>query len=112
MAYKMGETYLPLNRTSLSRKFLVKNCTLLGNFAVSSLADVSEQPIGPIFKGQEPKNHYSLCNSPEDHSSHLLRGESLKSQILRRQNSSGVLPHLSNRLLDPVRAISKKTLTE
>jgi len=51
------------------------------------------QPNGPIFKGQEfpfkmePKSypetsvrnyHYSLRNNPEERSSHLLRGGSLK----------------------------------
>jgi hypothetical protein len=97
----MSFLLIAILRTSLFKKFLIKNCTFLGIFAVSSLTDVSEQPIGSVFKVQESKNHYSLCtrNSPEDRGSHLLTGENFKSQILRFQNPSGLLPFLINHTL-------------
>ena len=49
---------------------------------------VSEQPIGPIFKGQEIQEETSVVNYhstlriiPEEHGSHILRGGSLDSRI-------------------------------
>ena len=59
--------------------------------------DVSGQPIGPILRGRESKedhfwigcpetsvinHHYSLRNNPEERSSQLLHGGSLKSHIV------------------------------
>ena len=57
-----------------------ENCALLRYYAASSgnsLPDIPKEPIGPIF------NHYSLYSNPEERSSHLLRGGSLKSRIQR-----------------------------
>jgi len=61
----------------------------------SFLTDVSEQPIGTIFSSQESRMgpiccsetstrnyHYALRNSPEERSSYLLRGGSLKSRTV------------------------------
>jgi len=79
---------------------------------MSILTDVSEKPIGPVFKGQESKNHYSLCNSPEDHSCHLLTGGSFTSQTLRCQNPSGLLPLLSNHTLNQSEPFQRKVLAE
>jgi hypothetical protein len=60
-------------------------CTvLLRSEQCKFLIDVSGQPIGPNFKGQEwfpettTNHHYSLRNDREEHSSHLLRAGSLK----------------------------------
>ena len=54
----------------------------MGYYAASSDnfgTDVSGQPFGPIFRGQDSwtsvrNYHYSLRNNPEERSSHLLRG--------------------------------------
>ena len=59
------------------------------------LPDVSGQPIGPIFKGQESRSgpigspetsvrnyNYALRNSPEERSYHILNGGSLKSRAV------------------------------
>lgn len=60
---------------------LRRNCTLLG---------YSVHPVGPIFMGQESKicpgkslkiYHYTLRSIPEELSSHLLCGESMKAHI-------------------------------
>jgi hypothetical protein len=48
------------------------------------LTEVSAQPVGPIFKGQEIQGmnyHYTLHNTPQERRSYLLRGGSLKSLI-------------------------------
>jgi hypothetical protein len=48
------------------------------------LTEVSGQPVGPIFKGQEIQGrncHYTLHNTPQERRSYLLRGGSLKSLI-------------------------------
>jgi len=69
---------------------ILENCALLGYYAVSSgnsLLTFWNSLIGYICKSQEylldPETvrnyHYLICNSPEEHSSHLLRSGSLKS---------------------------------
>ena len=76
-------------------KCLLKNCALLGCYTANSgkFLTVLGQRIGPILKGQESKKmgligcpqtslsnyHCSLLNSPDERSSHLLCGGSLKS---------------------------------
>jgi hypothetical protein len=68
--------------------------------------DVSGQPIGTIFKVKNgpiscPETsarnyYYSLRNNPEECSSHLLRGPSLKSRdscvLFRKYNKSTTIP--------------------
>jgi hypothetical protein len=111
----MSFLLIAILRTSLlSKKFFVKNCTLLGIFAVNNLTVVPEQPVGPMFKVQESKNHYSLCtrNSPEDIGSRLLAGGSFKSQILRCQNPNGLLPLLINHTLIQSEPFRRKILAE
>ena len=85
---------------------------LLGYYTASSgnfLPTFRGQLIGPILRVQESKRlsrnignklHYSLCNNPEERSSQLLRGRSLKScQIhisfisLTLQQYSAALPY-------------------
>ena len=73
-----------------------ENCALLGYYATCSgnlLPTFRDNLSGPIFRGQEffiPGDglvrsvinyHYSLRNNPEEFSSRLLRGGSLKSHI-------------------------------
>jgi hypothetical protein len=63
---------------------------LLVYYAASTGTDVSEQTIGSIFKGQElllssglfRSDWYSLHLSPEEGSSHQLRGGILKTYLL------------------------------
>jgi len=59
MGFKLCENFTPLGYYRASGNFLPVVCpeTSVRNY------------------------HYSLCNNPEDHSSHLLRSGSLKSHI-------------------------------
>ena len=54
---------------------------ILRSVQVQFLTDVSGQPIGPIFKGQEIR-HQSLRNIPHERRTHLNRGGWLKSGII------------------------------
>jgi len=77
------------------------------------ISDVPEQPTGAIFEGSSswildnwkmgptgcPETsvrnyHYSLCNSTEERSSHLLRGKSLKSSLLPLRTASLCKTHI------------------
>jgi hypothetical protein len=59
--------------------------------------DISGQPMGPVFKGSMGpifctetsviNYHYSLRNNPEERSSHLLGGESMKSWVNQSLNT-------------------------
>jgi hypothetical protein len=67
---------------------LQENCALLGYYAVSSgnFLPKFRAIYWPHLQGEESKTlvrsyHYSLRNNPEEHSSHLLCGGSLKSCI-------------------------------
>jgi hypothetical protein len=76
---------------------IVENCVLLGYYAASSgnflpmfrdkllvpSSDVSTLRMGPIGCPETSVRnyHYSLRNNPEERSSQLLRGGSLKSRI-------------------------------
>ena len=53
--------------------------TFRDNLSVSS-SKVKMEPIG-CPETSVRNHHYSLCNNPEDHSSHLLSGGSLKSHL-------------------------------
>ena len=80
-----------------------------------AITDVPEQPIGAIFEGSSfwiPDNwkmeptcwpetlvwnyHYSLCNSTEERSSHLLHGRSLKSSLLPLSTASLCKTHIQH----------------
>jgi hypothetical protein len=70
-----------------------ENCALLGYYASSSgdtlwtirdnLSNYRSLNMGPkdCTETSERNYHYSLHNSPEERSSHILRGGSLKSQL-------------------------------
>jgi len=63
-----------------------KNCALLGYYAASSgnlLPTFQENSIGPETSVRN--YHYSPNNNPEQSSSYLPRGQSLKSRIFLRQ---------------------------
>ena len=53
---------------------------ILHSIQLQFLTDVSGQPIGPIFKGQEIR-HHKLRNIPHERRTHLHRGGWLKSRI-------------------------------
>jgi hypothetical protein len=57
-----------------------ENCALLGCYVASS-TDVSEQPTGPIFKGQDSNFLDSLLNDSEERSSYPVCVGSLQSHI-------------------------------
>ena len=72
-----------------------ENCALLRYYAASSgnsLPTFRDNPLkmGQVFCPETSVNnyHYSLHNNPEERSSHLLRGASLKSRILYEKFSN------------------------
>jgi hypothetical protein len=61
----------------------LRSSGLLDSKRLKFLTDVSGKPIGPIFKDQESQKELPLLAAqyPEERSSRLLRGGSLKSNI-------------------------------
>jgi hypothetical protein len=54
----------------------LRSSEVLSRVDLHLVTDVSGQPIGPIFKGQAVPEESTLCNIPEERTSHLNRGRS------------------------------------
>jgi len=77
-------SYTELNHSSSQVLRLDENCARLGYDAVTSgdsLPTFRDSLSVPSSRIKNPRSHYlySLRTSPEEHSSHLLRGGSFKS---------------------------------